>query len=118
MYIAIYTFFCVECREIHAVSNDSNLLPAGNIMYSSSLPLDPSMDILQRWCANEIDRSPYVIMDFTQSLYLLYATVTNRRVEPGASNFSIMYSNLSNYRVNMTYMNVDGVSVRCIYSYI
>ena len=70
--------------------------------------MDPSIDISQRWCANETDRSSYVMMDFTQSLYLLYATV--RRAEPGASNFSIMYSNLSNYRV--TYTNVDGVSVR------
>ena len=75
---------------------------------SSCVPLDPSIDISRRWCANETDRSSYVMMDFTQSLYLLYATV--RRVEPGASNLSIMYSNLSHYRV--TYMNVDGVSVR------
>ena len=88
-------------------------------MYSSflSTPAPLLMDISPRisWCANETVRSSYVMLDFTQSLYLLYATVY-RHLELMGSNISIMYANSSHHRV--PYMTVDGVTVRHAYNYI
>ena len=102
--------FCVECREIQAVSNDNNLLPAETIMYSSFNPRPVSL--MNEWCANETETSPYVILPFTQLLYLLYARV--RQLEShGGCNVSFMYANSSGHRV--TYMTVDRVSVRHTY---
>ena len=80
-------------------------------------PLDQLMDdILQRirLCANETVNTPNVMLEFTQSLYLLNVTV--RHLGFKRSNFSIMYANSSGHRV--PYMTVDGVSVRLVYNYI
>ena len=71
------------------------------------------MDILPRISLCSDERSPYVALDFTQSVYLLYATVRHREVE--GSNFSIMYANSSGHCV--PYITVDGVSVRHVYNY-
>ena len=112
----ICAFLCIECRQRRVVTNDINLLPAGNITYSPFLPPpDPPLDTSPRirLCASE--RSAHVLLYFTQSLYLLYATVRHD-LDVRGSNFSIMYTNSFGHRV--PYMTVDGVSVRHVYNYI
>ena len=97
--------------NIRVVSNDINLLPARNITYSDP-PINPPL----RWGIEEphVQGSSYVILHFTQPVYLLYVIVRGFGI---TFNFSLMYENLSGERV--TYMTVDGASVRNhMYNYI
>ena len=98
--------------NIRAVSDDINLLPTGSIMYSSLLP--PLVNASLGSGIREHNGSSYVILHFTQPVYLLYVTVIGFGI---TFNFSFMYENLSGECV--TYMTVDGASVRNhMYSYI
>jgi len=67
------------------------------------------MDISDGWCTSSIDQSPNVILTFTEPLYLLYY-IARGDGRDYVTDFSLMYENLSGERV--TYMNVNGVSVR------
>ena len=109
--MCIYVYFPIECRNIQVISSDRKLLPARNITYSSSL--SSAINVSLGWCTERPQRS-YIMLYFTQPIYLLYGEV--RRFEI-MFNVSLMYKTL--FGKNVTYMTVDGVSVRNhMYSYI
>ena len=61
------------------------------------------------WCAWLLDSSPNANMTFAEPLYFLYA-VFRGNVSHYATEISLTYGNSSGNSV--TYMNVDGYSVR------
>ena len=62
------------------------------------------------WCPDMSDTSPSVHLTFVEQVYLLYAVGSTYNGHYGS--FSIIYKNSTGG--NVTYMNVDGKSVRSI----
>ena len=89
-----------------------------NIDYSTALRSD--MNIADVWCAyvTSLDSSPNVNLTFTEPVYILYAVSRGKYDmfdEYYVTNFSIIFKNPSGE--NVTYMNVDGGSVRCFLTF-
>ena len=61
------------------------------------------------WCSSISDSSPNVTLTFTEPVYLLYAVVRGLEAYY-VTNFSLIYESPSSESV--TYMSVDGISVR------
>ena len=101
--------FSVECRQITEITANASLLPTQNIEYSTYSTLS-NMAV---WCTEfeSSDPSPYVKLNFTEPVYLIYAEFRGNGIHNYyVTNFSLIYQNSSNESV--TYTDVDGNSVR------
>ena len=102
--------FCVECRQIQDITINTSLLPDENISYSTNFSRYTSISNV--WCADSEDSSPDVNLSFTEPVYLLHAVFRGRSCYNNyVTNFSMVYRSPSGEDV--TYMNVNGSSVRC-----
>ena len=92
--------FSVECGAI-------NILPPQSTVFSRYASTYSTTDV---WCTRLYDSSPNANMTFSEPLYLLFAIVRGNRYGY-VTKYSLKYENSSGE--NVTYMNVDGNSVRC-----
>ena len=108
--------FSVECRQIQDITSNITLIPPGNVNYSTAL--SGYRNISNVWCAHVPDTSPYVNLTFTEPVYLLSAVLRGRLniYNNYVTNFSVIYGSPSGE--NVTYMNVNGSSVRCFITFI
>ena len=82
------------------------MLPANNVKYSSDDISNDDMNFSTGWYPDSSDTAPSVHLTFVEPVYLVEIC------SGGNTNFSLTYIN--SFGDNVTYMNVDGNSVRSI----